>query len=96
MPLTNQQFGDRIGCHHSMASRIRSGDRMPGPNLIQRISEEYGIPMKTMMDARNRGEEAMGRLIRARCFAPVEKAEKEAAKANKATLREAAKRAKVA
>lgn len=76
MALTNQQFGERIGCHHSMASRIRAGKRMPGPNLIQRISEEYGIPLKQLMDARKRGEEAMGSLIRRKIFAPAAKADK--------------------
>ena len=70
MALTNQQFGERIGCHHSMASRIRAGKRMPGPDLIQRISEEYGIPLKTLMEARKKGEEAMGALIRRKIFDP--------------------------
>lgn len=62
-PLTNREFGDAVGIHHSMASRIRNGKRLPGIDTIGRIAEVYGIPEKRLLDARKKGEEAFGRLI---------------------------------
>jgi transcriptional regulator with XRE-family HTH domain len=90
MPLTNKAFGDRIGITHSMASRIRNGKRAPGLATIEAISKEYGISLKTLIDAKNRGDEAFGRLITTKIFDPVEKAEKAAEKAEKASARKAA------
>lgn len=63
VPLTNKELGDAIGIHHSMASRIRNGKRLPGVDTIGRISAVYGIPEKRLLDARKKGEEAFGRLI---------------------------------
>lgn len=66
--MTNQEFGDKTGCHHSMASRLRAGKRRPSLDLMQRISEEFGIPLQDLIDARNEGSEAVGQLLRARVF----------------------------
>lgn len=66
--VTNQEFGDRVGCHHSMASRLRSGKRLPGVDMMVRISEEFAIPIKELVHARQQGREAMGELLRKRAF----------------------------
>lgn len=67
-----------VGISHSMASRIRAGQRLPGINTIERISVAYGIPLKTLLAARRKGAEELketgacptfGELIRKRAFA---------------------------
>jgi transcriptional regulator with XRE-family HTH domain len=50
--MTNFEFGRRVNCHHSMASRIRSGHRLPGVDLLTRISAEFKIPVTTLLKAR--------------------------------------------
>lgn len=68
MTTTNEQFAQKVGIHHSMASRIRSGDRLPSLPVIDRISKEYGIGMSTLVAARLQGSEAFSALVRRRIF----------------------------
>jgi len=65
--MTNQEFGERVGVTHSMASRIRSGHRLPSTGVLVRIHEQFGVPLQELMDAHQNGCEAFGRLIRERC-----------------------------
>lgn len=67
-PLTNQEFADAVGCHHSMASRIRGGKRLPGLPLVEKMSEVYGIPLKSLLAERRKGEEAFGDFVTRRIF----------------------------
>lgn len=69
VPLTNKEFGEAVGIHHSMASRIRGGKRVPGTDAIQRISDAYGIPVATLMKARQKGPAAFGRLVSREIYA---------------------------
>lgn len=64
--MTNEEFGRRIGVGHSMASRLRSGDRAPGPDTMRRICAEFQIPVREMLDCRALGPECTGELIRKR------------------------------
>lgn len=66
--MTNQAFADRVGCHHSLASRIRAGKRVPGYELMRRIGKEFNIPLEELASARDRGPEAFGELMRRRVF----------------------------
>lgn len=68
MPMTNAEFGRRVGCNHSTASRLRSGDRLPSVGLMSRISEEFGIPVKTLVEAHQAGPESFSALLRRRVF----------------------------
>jgi len=65
---TNEQFAQRVGIHHSMASRIRSGDRLPSLRVIKAISDNYGIPMRTLVDARLAGAATFSEILRRRVF----------------------------
>lgn len=62
-PISNVEFGAAVGCDHSMASRIRSGHRLPGLDLMTRISEEFGIPMSTLLKARQAGPAEIAKLL---------------------------------
>ncbi len=68
LPPTNQEIAARLGVHHSLVSRLRSGDRLPGPMLIEKISQEFEIPLATLLRTRNRGCEEFGALFRRRIF----------------------------
>ncbi len=41
--VTLEAFADRVGCHFTTASRLRSGDRMPSRELLGRIVEAYDL-----------------------------------------------------
>ena len=62
--MTNEEFGHKIGVGHSMASRIRNGQRLPGTQTLRAIHREFGIPLEDLMDAHSRGRQAFGTLIR--------------------------------
>jgi transcriptional regulator with XRE-family HTH domain len=66
MAMTNEEFGRRIGVGHSMASRIRNGQRCPGVGTLARIHEVLGIPLVELTEKHRKGPEAFGKLIRRR------------------------------
>jgi transcriptional regulator with XRE-family HTH domain len=41
--VTNAEFALRIGCHHTTASRYRSGERIPSAVTLLRIIREFDI-----------------------------------------------------
>lgn len=62
--MTNLEWGKRVGCTHSTASRLRRGDRLPSMEMMTKIGKAFGIPDDVMMRAHRRGPESFGRLIR--------------------------------
>lgn len=64
--ITNEEFGNRIGVSHSMASRIRNGRRLPGTQVLWAIHREFGIPVEELMAAHQDGPTAFGELISGR------------------------------
>lgn len=61
--ISNQQFADAVDIHFSMASRLRSGQRLPSADLIKRISDVYGIPLEDLHRARSGGPKAFGKFL---------------------------------
>lgn len=41
IPMTNMEFARRVGCHHTMASRLRNGHRVPSAPMLARIIREF-------------------------------------------------------
>lgn len=41
--MTNAEFAEAVGCHHSMASRLRAGKRVPSAGLLARIVEAFPL-----------------------------------------------------
>lgn len=70
--ITNEEFGKRVGCHYSMASRLRHGERMPSLALLTRIVNEFGLNQEEAWTAVNQGPEAFSAFLRAKVFDPVE------------------------
>jgi transcriptional regulator with XRE-family HTH domain len=50
--MTNQEVGELIGLSHSAVSRIRSGQRFPGLNVMLTISQQFDWPLDDQMQAR--------------------------------------------
>lgn len=68
MAVTNQQFADKVKCHMSMASRLRSGERLPSIRLMFRISRAYRIPLNDIRAAYEKGEEEFSLFLKRRIF----------------------------
>lgn len=41
--VTLDKFAERVGCHFTTASRLKSGERLPGRELFGRIIEAYNL-----------------------------------------------------
>lgn len=54
--VTLEAFADRVGCHFTTASRLRSGDRMPSRELLGRIVEAYGLDKVRTLDLFTAGD----------------------------------------
>lgn len=64
--ITNQAFAEKVGCHHSMASRLLNGQRLPSVELMNEISKAFDIPMADLVAARLEGADKMGQVLRTR------------------------------
>ncbi len=73
-PLTNMEIGDRLGIHHSMASRLRHGQRLPSADLQDRISVEFGVSLDELGRHRRLGAVALGRFLHEKVFLAAETA----------------------
>lgn len=43
MSISLNEFGRRVGCDYTTASRLLSGDRAPSTRLLGRICNEFGL-----------------------------------------------------
>jgi transcriptional regulator with XRE-family HTH domain len=68
--ITLEKFAQTVGCHYSTASRFRSGERMPGPELLGRIVSAYSLDPRETLDAYSTGPIAFGRFLRDHVFGP--------------------------
>lgn len=50
-PLTNAEFGARIGVGQSMASRLRSGNRFPSADVTLNIARAFKVDLKELLGA---------------------------------------------
>lgn len=67
--VTLEAFADRVGCHFTTASRLRSGDRMPSRELLGRIVEAYGLDKEAAFDRFTAGDSAkFGEFLRKNVF----------------------------
>ena len=68
--MTNEEFGNRVGCHYSMASRLRSGDRMPGGPLLGRIQRAFDLDTDELLSAYVAGPVVFSAYLRNHVFEP--------------------------
>lgn len=67
--VTLEMFSERVGCHFTTASRLRSGERLPGRRLLGRIVREYGLNRDKAFDAFTAGPDEFGVFLRETVFA---------------------------
>ncbi len=70
--MTNEEFGDRAGCHFSMASRLRNGERLPSRELLKRIIAAFALNRAETYEAYDQGTAAFSAYLRAHVFEPTE------------------------
>lgn len=68
--MTNEDFGDKVGCHYSMASRLRNGERLPSRDLLRRIISAFGLNRAEAYEAYDQGREEFSRYLRDTVFEP--------------------------
>lgn len=67
--VTLEAFADRVGCHFTTASRLRSGDRMPSRELLGRIVEAYSLDKRKTLDLYTAGDsQEFGEYLRDQVF----------------------------
>lgn len=66
--ISNYEFGRRVGYHHTMASRIRNGNRLPSVEKLTVIKEEFGLNLDELVAAHNEGAAAFARLMSREVF----------------------------
>lgn len=58
--ITNQALGDLIGVDHSMASRLRSGERLPSADTMRRIAAAFDVDGGVLLAEHGKGRESFG------------------------------------
>lgn len=66
--VTNNEFGDRVGCDFTMASRLRNGERLPSRELLERIVAAYGLDGNEALAATRAGRSAFKEFLRVKVF----------------------------
>lgn len=69
--VTNEEFGERVGCDYTMASRLRGGKRLPSRELLERIVSAYQLDGGEALAATAGGPDAFARFLSDRVFAPM-------------------------
>lgn len=75
--VTNNEFGDRVGCDFTMASRLRNGERLPSRELLERIVAAYGLDGNEALAATRAGRSAFKEFLRIKVFEPPKLADTE-------------------
>lgn len=65
---SNAGFAQRVGCNHTMASRLRSGHRMPSTDMLIRICGAYGLDKVEALDRYAAGSESFSAWLRDKIF----------------------------
>ena len=72
--ITNDEFGAKVGCDFTMASRLRNGKRLPSRELLENIVAAYHLDANEALAATRAGADAFKEFLRVRVF-EVEQAE---------------------
>lgn len=67
-PLTNEKFGELVGCHFTTSSRLRNGERLPSLNMMTKIQKAFDLPYDDLMSAYEGGAAVFGRYLSVKVF----------------------------
>lgn len=65
---SNTTFARRVGCDHTMASRLRSGQRMPSGKMLNKICNAYGLDHGEALQRFGEGREVFSKWLRDKVF----------------------------
>jgi len=68
--VTNEEFGQKVGCDFTMASRIRNGQRLPSRVRLEQIVQAYGLDGNEALRASAAGPKAFSLYLKAKVFEP--------------------------
>lgn len=68
--LTLDAFASRVGCHFTTVSRLKSGDRLPGRELLGRIIKAYSLDKEDALMAYIAGGATFSDFLRTNVFEP--------------------------
>lgn len=68
MPVTNHAFAAAVGCNYTMASRLRSGARMPSAKMLTRICKAYKLDEGEALRMHAQGPDKFSAWLRTRIF----------------------------
>lgn len=68
MAITNEEFGKRVGCDYTMASKLRNGRQLPSRELLERIVAAYDLDGAEALNATAQGPETFAVFLRDRVF----------------------------
>lgn len=66
--VTLGSFASRVGCHFTTVSRLKSGDRLPGRELLGRIVSEYRLDPEQALTAYVSGRLAFATFLQDNVF----------------------------
>lgn len=68
--ITNEEFGAKVGCDFTMASRLRNGKRLPSRELLESIVNVYHLDANEALAATRAGREAFATYLDRTVFNP--------------------------
>lgn len=68
--VTNEEFGSKVGCDFTMASRLRNGQRLPSRELLERIVTAYGLDANEALRASAGGHASFAAYLKVEIFEP--------------------------
>jgi transcriptional regulator with XRE-family HTH domain len=68
--VTNEEFGQKVGCDFTMASRLRNGQRLPSRERLEQIVKAYGLDGNEALQASAAGPKAFSVYLKAKVFEP--------------------------
>lgn len=68
--MSNSQFAEKTGYHHTMVSRIRNGHRMPSGGMLALMCSRLDLDHKKYLEAYQAGPKEFSALLREEVFGP--------------------------
>lgn len=79
MSVSNHQFAAKVSCNYTMASRLRSGQRLPSAGMLGKICDAYSLDKGVALTMWQGGAEQFSSWLRKEVFDRDEPLEEDAA-----------------
>lgn len=68
--VTNHKFAELVGCNYTMASRLRSGNRMPSAAMLAKICTAFHLDEGEALRKHQQGSDVFSQWLRDSVFNP--------------------------